>query len=59
MTYTITFSHVVEDKRVPLYIDGREATLQVEASSRTGAIYHAETKAFCEEHNCSVRGVSP
>ena len=59
MTYTITFSHIVEGKRVPLYVEGREATLQVDADGRTSAIYHEATKTFCEANNCSVRRVSP
>lgn len=59
MTFTLTFSTKVNGMRQPLYINGVEASLQVDAKDRTGAIYHEDTAKFCAEHNASVRGVSP
>lgn len=47
MNFTLTFSHIADGQRVPLFIDGREATLQIEASSKTDAIYKPEVKTFC------------
>lgn len=55
--YTLTFSHKVNGQRQPLFIDGREATLTVEAESKSAAIQHKDTVAFCEQHNATVRMV--
>lgn len=60
MLYTLTFAKLVEGQRTPLIDEqGRQTTLQVEAESRTGAIYHADTAQFCQDNECSVRRVLP
>jgi hypothetical protein len=54
MLYTLSFSKNGQ----PLTDEtGREITKQVEAESRSGAIYHAETVSFCETNQCTVRRV--
>ena len=60
MLYTISFSHVVEGQRVPLIIDDREYTMQVEASSKSGALSHPDVKTFCEsrDDDCRPRRVN-
>ena len=53
--FTLTFSHVVNGQRVPLIIDGQEATLQVEATSKTEAIYKQEVIDFCNARTDDTR----
>lgn len=54
MLYTLTFS---KDGQ-PLRDDqGRDITKQVEADSRTGAIYHPDTVKYCADNGCRVRRV--
>lgn len=55
--FTLTFSHIVDGKRVPLVLNGKEASIQVDAPDKTSAIYHADSVKFCEEHGCTVGGV--
>lgn len=58
MLYTLNFSHIQDGVRKPLLIDGREAALEVEAVTRTDAIYHKDTKAFSEANgDCTVSRV--
>lgn len=57
MTYTLTFSKKIDGVRQTFMIDGKEATLQVDADSKTSAIYHDTTVAFCTEHGTSVRRI--
>ena len=56
--FTLTFSKKVDGIRVPFTIDGIEQTLQVEADTKSSAIYLDETKAYCETHQVSVRRIS-
>jgi hypothetical protein len=53
--FTLYFSHIVEGKRIPLILDGREVTLPVEAISKSDAINKPEVKTFCENHGETVR----
>lgn len=59
MTYTLSFSHIVDGKRLPLTLDGREVTKQVEADSKSGAVYDPTIKQFCQDNGCTVRRVMP
>jgi len=56
--FTLRFSHNVNGKRVPFLVDGAEATLHVEADSKTAAINHPDTASFCALHEgTAVRSV--
>jgi len=59
--YTLTFTKRVDGRRELLMDEtlGIAKTIQVEAESRSGAIYHADTAQFCTDNDCSVRRVAP
>ena len=66
MLYTLTFTKRIEGAegqgmlRVQMMEpNGTPTTIQVEAESRSGAIFHTDTETFCKENGCSVRRVLP
>lgn len=63
MLYNVTFSYVSPETRdyAPLVDQfGNEVKLQVEANTKTEAIYKPEVEAFCKQqgNDARVRGVS-
>lgn len=61
MLYTLTFTKRVDGRRELLMDEtlGIAKTIQVEAESRSGAIYHDDTAKCCADNDCSVRRVLP
>jgi len=58
MTFTLSFSHIQNGIRVPLTIDGREVTMQVEADNKMSTYADPEVIKLCNEHQATVRRVS-
>lgn len=60
MTYTLTFSYIQNNKRVPVIVGGHEVTLQVEAGSKSATYADPAVKTLCDSygHDCRVRGIT-
>lgn len=58
MTFTLSFSHIQKGIRVPLTIEGREVTLQVDADNKIATYGDPEVIKLCNEHQASVRSVN-
>jgi hypothetical protein len=58
VNYTLSFSHIQNDIRVPLVLDGREVTLTVEAENKIATYGDPEVIKLCNEHQASVRAVN-
>lgn len=57
--FIITFSHIVNGERVPLIEDGRAVTMNIQADSKSAAMYDPKVTEFCtvKGNDCRVRGV--
>lgn len=58
MTFTLSFSHIQNNIRVPLIIDGREVTLVVEADNKIATYADPKVIDLCNEHQATVRSVT-
>jgi hypothetical protein len=57
--FIITFSHIANGERVPLIENGRAVIMNVQADSKSAAMYDPEVTNFCtnQGNDCRVRGV--